>query len=203
MVREIEEGFLHEPVAANGHGLVLTHGAGANAKAPLLVAAAELFCAAGFVVLRCDMAFRKRKAFGPPHPSTGALDRASLREASSFVRGLISGKLMLGGHSYGGRQSTMLAAEEPEVAEALLLLSYPLHPPAKPEQLRTAHFPQLRTPSLFVHGTKDPFGTIEEMQAALKLIPAPTQLMVAEKAGHPLGKSYLDEVVARGSSMFM
>ncbi len=107
---------------------------------------------------------------------------------------------MLGGHSYGGRQATMLAAEEPEVADALLLLSYPLHPPEKPEQLRTAHFPQLQTPALFVHGTKDPFGTIEEMQAALKLIPAATQLMVAEKAGHALGARYLD---ATGSSMFM
>ena len=77
---------------------------------------------------------------------------------SRYLRGRVGGPVVLGGHSYGGRQATMLAAEEPGVAEALLLLSYPLHPPNKPAQLRTAHFPQLRTPALFVSGTKDPFG---------------------------------------------
>ncbi len=51
----------------------------------------------------------------------------------------------------------MLEAEDPELAQRLLLLSYPLHPPRKPEQLRTAHFPNLRTPALFVHGDADPF----------------------------------------------
>ncbi len=79
------------------------------------------------------------------------------------MRKMVGGPVILGGHSYGGRQSTMLAAEEPGLVEALLLLSYPLHPPGKPAQPRTAHFPALRTPALFVHGTKDPFGTIEEL----------------------------------------
>ncbi|HTR66165.1 MAG TPA: alpha/beta family hydrolase, partial [Terriglobales bacterium] len=93
----------------------------------------------------------------------------------------------LGGHSYGGRQATMLCAEAPELADGLLLLSYPLHPPRKPEQLRTQHFPALRTPALFVHGTRDPFGSIEEMQSALKLVPGRTVLVRVEGAGHDLG----------------
>jgi predicted alpha/beta-hydrolase family hydrolase len=81
----------------------------------------------------------------------------------------------------------MLAAEDPLLVSALLLLSYPLHPPQKPSQLRTAHFPSLRTPALFVHGTRDGFATQAEMEAALKLIPAPVRLLSVAGAGHDLG----------------
>ncbi len=181
------------------HGLVLTHGAGGNCKAPLLVLIADAFCAAGFTVLRCDMAFRHHKPFGPPSPATSGGDRASLREAVAAMRKMVSGPVILGGHSYGGRQSTMLAAEEPGLVEALLLLSYPLHPPGKPAQRRTAHFPSLRTPALFVHGTKDPFGTIEELSEALKLIPAKTDLIPVPGAGHDLNRAKFgltDSVIA-------
>jgi predicted alpha/beta-hydrolase family hydrolase len=80
----------------------------------------------------------------------------------------------------------MLAAEDPAVADTLLLLSYPLHPPRRPEQLRTAHFPKLLTPAVFIHGSRDPFGTIEEMRSALALIPARTELVEVEGAGHDL-----------------
>jgi hypothetical protein len=78
-------------------------------------------------------------------------------------------------------------AAAPELAAGLLLLSYPLHPPRKPDQLRTQHFFTLRTPSLFVEGTRDPFGSIAEIEQALKLIPAKTKLMTIEGAGHDLG----------------
>jgi len=81
----------------------------------------------------------------------------------------------------------MLCADEPGLAEGLLLLSYPLHPPRKPEQLRTQHLPKLRTPALFVHGTRDPFGSPEEMERALSLIPAKNRLLLIEGAGHDLG----------------
>jgi predicted alpha/beta-hydrolase family hydrolase len=81
----------------------------------------------------------------------------------------------------------MLCAAEPDLVSGLLLLSYPLHPPRKPEQLRIQHLPNLRTPSLFVHGTRDPFGNVEEMTNALQLIPAKTELMKVEGAGHDLG----------------
>lgn len=180
-------GFLHEPHGVSNRGIVLTHGAGGNAKMALLVTLADAFSAAGYYVLRCDMAFRQRKAFGPPSPSGAANDRASLCEAVMAMRRICQGAVMLGGQSYGGRQSTMLAAEQPGLVEALLLLSYPLHPPGKPEKPRTEHFPDLRTPSLFVSGTKDPFGTIEEITEALKLIPARHELIAVEGAGHDLG----------------
>jgi predicted alpha/beta-hydrolase family hydrolase len=81
----------------------------------------------------------------------------------------------------------MLCAEEPDLVSGLLLLSYPLHPTRKPDQLRTQHLPNLRTPSLFVHGTRDPFGSIEEMKKALQLVPAKNELLAVEGAGHDLG----------------
>jgi hypothetical protein len=174
------------PAASAERGLVLTHGAGASCKAPLLVLLADAFCAAGYAVLRCDMAFRQRRPSGPPSPATAPEDRASLRDAVAAMRKMTSGPVTLGGHSYGGRQSSMLAAEQPELMESLLLLSYPLHPPGKPSQSRTAHFPALRTPALFVHGARDPFGTLEELSAALKIIPATTQLITVDGAGHDL-----------------
>ena len=100
---------------------------------------------------------------------------------------MVKGRIFLGGHSYGGRQSSMLCAEEPDLVAGLLLLSYPLHPPRRPEQQRTQHLPDLRTATLFVQGTRDPFGSIEEVERAIKMIPAKTKLLAVEGAGHDLG----------------
>ena len=80
----------------------------------------------------------------------------------------------------------MLAASEPGLVDQLLLLSYPLHPPQRPTELRTAHFPRLQTPAMFVHGARDGFGSIDEMVAALKLIGAQTELLTVDGAGHEL-----------------
>jgi predicted alpha/beta-hydrolase family hydrolase len=173
--------------AASGKGLVITHGAGSNSESPLLRAVAEAFAGAGFFVLRCDLPYRQQRSTGPPFPGAAVRDREGLQRASDAMREITPEYVILGGHSYGGRQATLLAAETPGVAEALLLLSYPLHPPRKPEQLRTQHFPHLRTPALFIHGTRDPFGSIEEMSTALRAIPARHLLVAVEKAGHELG----------------
>jgi len=86
------------------------------------------------------------------------------------------------------RQATILAAGEQQAADALLLLSYPLHPPARPDQMRTTHWPDLRIPTLFVHGSNDPFGSVAEMRSALPLIIAPTALITIEGAGHELAR---------------
>jgi uncharacterized protein len=180
-------GFLHSPDLSNSDGLVLTHGAGSDCNAPLLVALSLAFAAQGYVVLRCDLPFRQKKRTGPPSFGNAKLDRAGLANAVTVLRKNVAGRIFLGGHSYGGRQATMLCADEPELVAGLLLLSYPLHPPRQPEQLRTKHFPDLRTSSLFVHGTRDPFGSVEEMTEALRLIPAKNELMVVEGAGHDLG----------------
>jgi uncharacterized protein len=180
-------GFLHQPVVPNSHALILAHGAGSNSQAPLLVAFAETFAGAGYTVLRCDLPFRQTRPYGPPGPGDAARDRAGLKSAMVALKAMTSGLIFLGGHSYGGRQASMLCAEQPDLAAGLLLLSYPLHPPRKPEQLRTQHWTDLRTPTLFVHGTRDPFGTIAEIEQALKIIPAKTKLIAVEGAGHDLG----------------
>ena len=220
-------GFLHTPETSNSKALVLTHGAGSNAQAPLLIAVADAFCAAGFTVLRCDLPYRQSRPYGPPGPGDAARDRAGLKNAIAAVKRLsgapslsrrpLAGQggdsdlhtttaaadfpqrrgqssrdsIYLGGHSYGGRQSSILCAEqraeEPDLVAGLLLLSYPLHPPRKPEQQRTQHLPDLRTPTLFVQGTRDPFGTIAELEQAMKMIPGKTKLLVVEGGGHDLG----------------
>ena len=185
-------GFLHRSESANGDGLVLTHGAGGNCQAPLLVAAAETFAAAGVTVLRCDLPFRQRRPKGPPSPAGAAADRAGLRAALDSLRELVPGRVFLGGQSYGGRQASMLLAEQPSLAAGLLLLSYPLHPPGKPERLRTEHFPGLRVPAVFVQGTADPFGSPAELRPHLASIPASTRLIPVEGAGHDLKRGRFD-----------
>ena len=117
-----------------------------------------------------------------------------------------AGRAVLGGVSYGGRQASMLVAAEPTLVDGLLLLSYPLHPPGRPAQLRTAHFPSLRTPILFISGTRDAFGSIAELESAIKLIPAPTKLVPIEDAGHSLlqksNREELPETVVREFGTF-
>ena len=165
--------------------ILLTHGAGSNRNAPLLVALEAEFTALGFTVERVDLAFRSSGRSGPPRPADQAQDRAGLAE--HLVRLKATGKVYLGGHSYGGRQGSMLLAERPELADGLLLLAYPLHPPGKPEQLRTAHLPSLKTPVLLVSGGKDEFGTESELSQALDLIPARKEFKIFPALRHDLG----------------
>jgi hypothetical protein len=177
-------GVLH--VGAGPDGLVLTHGAGGTKDTPLLVAVAEAFAARGVSVLRCDLPFRQARARGAPSPAGAARDREGLRAALAVLRTRVSGRVFLGGHSYGGRQASMLLADDPSLASALLLQSYPLHPPGRPETLRTAHLRRLRTPTAFVHGRGDPFATPEELEKARALIPTKTVLLMVN-GGHDLG----------------
>jgi uncharacterized protein len=169
--------------------MLLTHGAGSNRNAPLLVALANAFAEHDVEVLRYDLAFRQERPKGPPRPGDAARDREGLREQILKLRERNPEQVWLGGQSYGGRQSSMLAAEEPGLVDRLLLLSYPLHAPGKP-QLRTAHFPKLNAPVLFVHGSRDPFGSLDEMRSAIQSIPAQVSLLEAEGVGHDLGRNH-------------
>jgi predicted alpha/beta-hydrolase family hydrolase len=180
-------GWLHLPAGKPTAALAITHGAGTNCEAPLIVAAARAFAAAGYAALRYDLPFRQANK-----PPTGAAqqqrDRDGIRQAAAALRQMAP-SICLAGHSYGGRQTSMLLAEDSSLAGGLLLLSYPLHPPGQPQKLRTEHFPNLRTPTLFVHGAKDEFGTIAEIEAARALIPAPTRLRIIDRAPHSLPPS--------------
>ena len=196
-------GFLYAPSQPSGRTIVLTHGAGANCQSKLLMEMSDALAASGFAVLRLDLPFRLERPHGPPSPSSAARDREGLRRAVALMKARERGSIFLGGHSYGGRQATILVSERPEIVDGLLLLSYPLHPPKKPDQLRTGHFPKLNTPAFFVHGTRDPFGTIQEMNSALKLIPGPHALLEVDSAGHDLLiKKTLGELPVRVVSEF-
>lgn len=197
--------FLHTPSIPSRGGLVLTHGAGGNCESLLLQRIATVWTAAGFTVLRFDLPFRVRKPKGPPHPSRSAEDRLGIAAAVERLRGETDGFIAFGGHSYGGRQGSMIAAEQPDLVDGLVLTSYPLHPPGKPERARTQHLPELRTPAVVVHGTKDPFGTTAELSAALALVPAPTLLVDLEGAGHDLTPTKYDaaaKTLAGAASLF-
>ena len=188
-------GFLHEPDKEPVGLLVLTHGAGSDCRSLLLRAHAETFAHHSLLVLRCDLPFRQARATGPPTRSSGPIDRQGINDAVAQVRGLSRAPVFVGGHSYGGRQASILSAEQPDMAlSALLLLSYPLHPPDKPEDLRTGHFANLFTPSFFVAGTRDPFGSPEELTTALQLIPQTTRtrLLLLEGCGHDLSPAKSD-----------
>lgn len=179
-------GFLHTPANPSGAGIVLTHGAGANCQSALLVALANEFCGRGLVALRFDLPFRQLRPHGPPIRGSAARDQQGIQRAIESMRKLVQGRVFAGGHSYGGRQASMIAASTPELADGLLLLSYPLHPPQRPAELRTAHFPDLQTSALFVCGSRDGFGSIEEMTSALKLIRSSTRLLTIVGSGHEL-----------------
>lgn len=188
-------GHLHFPTSPSGDCLVLTHGAGGDCNAALLIALANAFCDSGTTVFRYDLPFRQLRPHGPPPRGSAERDQQGIRAAVVFMRQHASACVFLGGHSYGGRQASMLCATEPGLVNRLLLLSYPLHPPQRPGDLRTAHFPNLATPALFVHGTRDVFGSVDELAAALKLIPAPTKLLPITGAGHELmTKKNRDEI---------
>jgi predicted alpha/beta-hydrolase family hydrolase len=196
-------GFLHAPSESSHAAIVLTHGAGANCQSKLLIEMSDAFSAAGFAVLRFDLPFRSERPTGPPRPGSASRDRDGLRRAVALMKERERGPIFLGGHSYGGRQATILVSEDSQLVDGLLLLSYPLHPPRKPEQLRTSHFPKLNKPALFVHGTRDPFGTIPEMTSALKLIPGSHALFEVDGAGHDLlTKKTLGELPSRVVSEF-
>jgi predicted alpha/beta-hydrolase family hydrolase len=151
-------------------GLLLWPGAGADRDHPMLTALEQGL--APFPVARLD--FPNRRA-GKKGPERAPVAQASIRdEAAAFARaaGVEVGRLVLGGRSFGGRMCSMVAADGLEVA-GLVLLSYPLHPPGRPDRLRIEHLASLSTTCLFVHGARDPFGTPDELQAATTVIPAP------------------------------
>ena len=193
-------GFLHHPDHPDGSALALTHGAGSDCRSPLLMRVAERFAAAGSLVLRYDLPYRLEGRRTPPLPAAQFRDRQGVLRAVEFLRSRCSGPVFAGGHSYGGRQTAMAAAENAKLADALLLLSYPLHPPDHPERPRTTFFPDWQIPALFVHGTRDPFGTVDEIREALKLIRVRVELLPVEGAAHDLkrgGASVMDAIVQR------
>ncbi|MEW2482071.1 alpha/beta family hydrolase [Mycobacterium sp. NPDC049093] len=183
-------GVAHEPEATPTGVVVLTHGAGGNRDSAMLVKVCDEWASRGWLAVRYNLPYRRRRPKGPPSGSAAG-DQEGIAEAIALARSLTDGPVIAGGHSYGGRMTSMVAANGagPDV---LTLFSYPLHPPGKPERARTEHLPDITVPTVFTHGTSDPFGTIEELTAAAGLVSGPTELVVIEGARHDLGSKRLD-----------
>lgn len=184
-------GVAHRPGGAPIGAVVLTHGAGGSRESPLLIAICEQWARRGWLAVRYDLPYRRRRPKGPPSGSA-ATDQTGVAEAVERVRGLTDGPLITGGHSYGGRLTSMVVAQQPGIADELTLFSYPLHPPGKPERLRTEHFPAIGVPTVFTHGSSDPFGSLEELRTAIGLIPGPAEIVEVSGARHDLGSKVID-----------
>jgi predicted alpha/beta-hydrolase family hydrolase len=149
-------------------GLLLAPGAGADRDQPALVAIDRAAAAAGVVVVRMDFPYRKAGRRAPDRPPV--LLQAVTDEVAQLAPRVDA--LVMGGRSMGGRICSMAVADGTQAA-GLVLISYPLHPPGRPDRLRTEHFPLLQVPCLFVSGTRDAFGTPDELEAAVRAIPGP------------------------------
>ena len=184
-------GVAHAPHGTPQGVVVLTHGAGGSRESPLLKQLCDEWARRGWLAVRYNLPYRRRRPKGPPSGSA-ATDQEGVAEAVTLARTLADGPVVAGGHSYGGRQTSMAVADDRLTVDLLTLFSYPLHPPGKPERKRTEHLPHITTPTVFTHGTSDPFGTVEELRAAAALIPAPTEIVEVTGARHDLGSKTLD-----------
>lgn len=167
-------------------GLVLTPGASAGRDQPALVAIDHAATQLGTVVERIEFPAR---AAGKRRPDPPDVCIQTVRTATSDLAGRLrvpTSRVAIGGRSMGGRMCSMAVAEGLEVG-ALVLVSYPLHPPGRPERLRTAHFPDLRVPCLFVSGQRDAFATPAELEAETKAIPGAVTLVFVD-GDHSLRK---------------
>ena len=213
-------GVAHEPAGDPVGTVLLTHGAGGSRESPLLIRICDEWARRGWLAVRYNLPYRRRRPKGPPSGSA-ASDQAGIVEAIELARGLGYGPVIAGGHSYGGRMTSMVAAtmragvprlqgrhepeEEPRQSapasapepdgappDVLTLFSYPLHPPGKPERARTEHLPRITVPTVFTHGTADSFGSIEELRAAAALVAGPAEIVEVTGARHDLGSKTLD-----------
>lgn len=178
--------------------LLLAPGAGSSRQHASLVAIEEAM--APMPVERMDFPYRKA---GRKAPDRAPVLVAAVRdEAGVLVRRarIRANRLALGGRSMGGRMCSMAVADGLPAA-ALVLVSYPLHPPGRPDRLRTEHLRALGLPCLFVHGTNDPFGSPDELEAATATIPGPVTHVWIEKGRHDLRGA--DDRIASAVAAFL
>ena len=165
-------------------GLVLAHGAGGGQKSRFMIDAARTFAARGISTATFDFPYM---AAGRSVPDKAPVLEQSWREAIAAARahGAFKGvPLFIGGKSMGGRISSHVAAQHVEGIAGLVFLGYPLHPPGRPEQRRDAHLPDIREPMLFVQGSRDLFGTADEIRALLPRLNSRAELFEVADGDH-------------------
>jgi len=184
-------GVVHEPEGSAAGVVALTHGAGGDRDSLLLQQVCDEWARRGWLAIRYNLPYRRRRPNGPPSGSAAA-DRAGIVEAIAVCRGLAGGPLIAGGHSYGGRQTSLVVAARDADVDLLTLFSYPVHPPGKPERPRTEHLPAITVPTVFTHGTSDPFGTPAELNEAAALVSGTTAVVEIAGARHDLRSKTLN-----------
>jgi predicted alpha/beta-hydrolase family hydrolase len=170
-------------------GLILAPGASADRSQPALLAIDRAATAAGFIVERMDFPYRQAGRRAPDRAPV--LVQAVVDEAQRLAPRV--GAVVLGGRSMGGRMCSLAVAEGTPAA-GLVLISYPLHPPGRPDRLRSEHFPRLGVPCLFVSGTRDAFGSPDELEDATRAIRGPVTCHWLDGKAHGLRGA--DEEVA-------
>src|SRR5215510_5642702 len=173
------EGF----AAGRVPGVILAHGAGNDMTNPLLVAVHEGLARHGYLSVKFNFPYTEQGRHAPnPAPVLEACYR-SVIAAIRADKELRPSQLVIGGKSLGGRIASQLAAQGVTV-EGVLLLGYPLHPPGKPEKLRTEHLPRITVPMLFFACTRDPLCTLELLRQTLKRLVVPVKLQVIAEGDH-------------------
>jgi predicted alpha/beta-hydrolase family hydrolase len=172
------------PAAASnraGVTLILGHGAGADQTSGFIVEFATALAARGIDIVTFNFLYTER---GRRIPDPNALLEACFRSVIEAVRRRIPAKLAIGGKSMGGRIASQIAAAGAGEMAGLVFLGYPLHPPGRPDRLRATHLLDVRTPMLFVQGSRDAFGTPAELQPMVERLEPPADLYVVEGGDH-------------------
>jgi predicted alpha/beta-hydrolase family hydrolase len=174
----------YEPTRPADALLVLAHGAGAGQRHPFMVAVAQGLATRGIAVVTFDFVYMHQRRRAPDR--TVVLEETFRRVIDAATRHSGPQNLFIGGKSMGGRMATHLAGQSLPGLRGVVVFGYPLHPPGKPEQLRTGHFPNVAAPLLVVQGEHDTFGTPEELQPHVAAIPAPVTLHTVPGGDHSL-----------------
>jgi predicted alpha/beta-hydrolase family hydrolase len=166
-------------------GAVLAPGASAGPDQPALVAIDTALSADGVRVARVDFPYHRAGRRAPDRAPVLVTTIVTAAHALADELGVPLSRIALGGRSMGGRMGSMAVAEGLPAA-ALVLVSYPLHPPGRPDRLRSAHFGSLTLPCLFVSGTRDAFGSPAELEAATAAIPGDVTRVWVDGGDHGL-----------------
>ena len=165
-------------------GLVLAHGAGGGQRSRFMIDASQALAARGIATATFDFPYM---AAGRSMPDKGPVLESAWRDAIAAARAhpaLGTLPLFIGGKSMGGRIASQVAAQRIDDISGLIFLGYPLHPPGRPEQRRDAHLSDIREPMLFVQGTRDLFGTADEIRALLPRLAGRAELFEVNDGDH-------------------
>jgi predicted alpha/beta-hydrolase family hydrolase len=170
-----------------GISLILAHGAGANQASAFMVRFASALAARGIDTITFNFLYTEMRKRVPDRNDKLEACWRKMIEAHNegiFGKQLARNTLAIGGKSMGGRIASQVAASPSIDVAGLVLLGYPLHPPGQPDKLRTRHLPAIRAPMLIVQGSRDTFGTPQELRQVLERLTAPTDLYVIEGGDH-------------------